>query len=200
MPTDVSDMDTFAPGDAEHYQDEWRRVQAGFVDDPEAAVRDADKLVEQVMADVAHKLSRHRDTLATGGSGERTEQLRVALRRYRALFQQLTGTTANGSGDTAEPMTAHTTEPTAATMTEPTSTGMTGSTSAGMTGPTTDSTSATMTEPPARPTRTQMGAEPIEPEEPPVIDADDARTDVSETPVDRDDELVEHRADAVGDD
>lgn len=82
--------------DVERYRTEWHTVQASFVDDPEAAVRAADKLVAQVMDTVAGQLAERRKELtssATNGDGPRTEQLRVALRRYRSLFGQLTGMT-----------------------------------------------------------------------------------------------------------
>ena len=87
----------FHATDAERYRAEWHAVQAGFVDDPEAAVRAADKLVTQVMDTVVGQLAERRKELtsgATNGDGRRTEQLRVALRRYRMLFGQLTGLTA----------------------------------------------------------------------------------------------------------
>lgn len=93
MTTHQSEMDLFAPADVERYRTEWRAVQSGFVDDPEAAVRNADQLVERLVQSVTSMLAKHRDELGTGnGNGERTEQLRQALRHYRSLFEQLTGT------------------------------------------------------------------------------------------------------------
>ena len=89
-----SEVELFPAAETERYRTEWRSVQAGFVDDPEAAVRAADKLVEQAMDTVAGQLAQRRKELAPGnGDGQRTEQLRVALRRYRSLFGQLTGLT-----------------------------------------------------------------------------------------------------------
>lgn len=107
-----SDMDLFTTSDVQRYQSEWRTVQAGFVDDPEAAVRDADKLVEEVMDTVASKLKEQRATLTTGDNpdGQRTEQLRIALRHYRTLFQQLTNLSGTDN-DHPEPATSTTATP-----------------------------------------------------------------------------------------
>jgi hypothetical protein len=76
--------------DIERYRDEWRAVQAGFVDDPQAAVRSADKLIEQVVDTVTSRLAERRTELSNG-DGQGTEHLRQALRSYRSLFDQLTG-------------------------------------------------------------------------------------------------------------
>ena len=88
-----SDMDIFGHEDVARYRDEWRSLQAGFVDDPAGAVRAADRLVEQVMEAMSRRLTESRGRLADGDGdeGRRTEQLRLALRGYRTLFQQLTG-------------------------------------------------------------------------------------------------------------
>src|ERR1041385_4542203 len=40
---------TLMPDDAKRFSDEWRRVQAQFVDDPANAVTQADRLVGEVM-------------------------------------------------------------------------------------------------------------------------------------------------------
>lgn len=72
----------------------WANIQAGFVDDPRRAVKQADELVAQVMKDLAQGFSRTRDEIeaqATAGGDQQasTENLRVALRRYRSFFERL---------------------------------------------------------------------------------------------------------------
>ena len=96
----------------ERYADEWRTVQARFVDEPDTAVREADRLVQEVMADrgypVADDFERraadvsvdypdvvenfregHRlvDEHEAGESG--TEPLRQAMVHFRSLFDEL---------------------------------------------------------------------------------------------------------------
>jgi hypothetical protein len=69
----------------------WDAVQIGFVDDPKQAVKQADELVAQVMKSLAESFSRQRSTIegGTGGDDASTENLRVALQRYRSFFQRL---------------------------------------------------------------------------------------------------------------
>jgi hypothetical protein len=83
-------MDTtlFPADDVARYRDEWRAVQAGFVDDPRSAVREADKLLDQVVDTFTTRLAERRTELS---GSEETERLRQALRGYRSLFDQLIG-------------------------------------------------------------------------------------------------------------
>ena len=70
----------------------WDAVQIGFVDDPKRAVREADELVAQVMKSLAETFSKERAMLegqADQAEQASTENLRVALRRYRSFFQRL---------------------------------------------------------------------------------------------------------------
>jgi hypothetical protein len=74
------------------FRERWDDVQAGFVDDPRECVEKADDLV----ADVAHKLMtgfsdarlRLEEQWARGEDAS-TEELRLALKRYRVFFQRL---------------------------------------------------------------------------------------------------------------
>lgn len=73
---------------------EWANIQAAFVDSPGQAVQRADKLVEQVLADLSEGFSRQRTEIEAQatGSGEEpasTESMRLALRRYRSFFERL---------------------------------------------------------------------------------------------------------------
>ncbi|HEY2059719.1 MAG TPA: hypothetical protein VGH57_15230 [Amycolatopsis sp.] len=75
------------------FRGRWQDVQTGFVDDPRRAVRDADELVAAVISALASSFAEHKGDLeAQWREGEpATEELRVALRRYRSFFDQLIG-------------------------------------------------------------------------------------------------------------
>jgi len=77
---------------AQEFRNRWDAVQIGFVDDPRHAVQQADELVAQVMKSLAESFARQRagieaDVDQTDQAS--TENLRVALRRYRSFFQRL---------------------------------------------------------------------------------------------------------------
>jgi hypothetical protein len=77
---------------AADFNSRWDAVQIGFVDDPVEAVRKADELVAQVMKSLAESFANERDRIEgqLGQSdSESTENMRVALRRYRSFFQRL---------------------------------------------------------------------------------------------------------------
>jgi hypothetical protein len=81
--------------DAEGFQSRWEEIQVRFVDEPRGAVEDADALVATVMQRLAEGFAQERDRLeAQWGRGEdiSTEDLRVALQRYRSFFQRLLST------------------------------------------------------------------------------------------------------------
>lgn len=70
----------------------WEAIQTGFVDEPKAAVTEADALVAQVITRLAEVFSQEKATLEQQwGRGDQvsTEDLRVALRRYRSFFSRL---------------------------------------------------------------------------------------------------------------
>ena len=82
----------FVPESAKNFRDQWDAVQISFVDDPKQAVRKADELVAQVMKSLAETFSNERTKLEA--QVEQTEQastenLRIALHRYRSFFQRL---------------------------------------------------------------------------------------------------------------
>lgn len=68
--------------------DEWQAVQYEFVDDPKAAVRKADGLVTRALEELT---TRHRSLAKQleGNGDPQTEDLRLALHRYRELFKSL---------------------------------------------------------------------------------------------------------------
>jgi len=70
----------------------WDKIQAGFVDEPRTAVQHADELVAQAMKQIAESFSAERTKLEQQwdrGDDVNTEDLRQALRKYRAFFQRL---------------------------------------------------------------------------------------------------------------
>jgi hypothetical protein len=69
-------------------EEEWQAVQYEFVDDPKAAVRKADDLVTRAIEELT---ARHRSlSKQLAGNGDpQTEDLRLALHRYRELFKKL---------------------------------------------------------------------------------------------------------------
>lgn len=95
------------------YMEEWRTVQTRFVDEPKAAVVEADHLVENVMRDRGYPVENfeqraadlspdhpvvvqnYRAAHAIASRGERgevdTEDLRQAMVHYRSLFTDLLG-------------------------------------------------------------------------------------------------------------
>ena len=82
----------FSPEAAKEFRERWTRVQTGFVDDPKHAVRQADQLVAQVMKTLAETFSKERANLETQldqKDNASTENLRLALRRYRSFFERL---------------------------------------------------------------------------------------------------------------
>ena len=73
----------------------WEGVQTRFVDAPRDAVEEADELVASVMRLLADGFADERERLEAqwGRGGDvSTEDLRVALQRYRSFFQRLLST------------------------------------------------------------------------------------------------------------
>jgi hypothetical protein len=76
----------------ERFTSRWHEIQASFVDEPRHAVEDADTLVADLMQRLATSLSNERERLERqwdGGEDVSTEDLRVALTRYRSFFERL---------------------------------------------------------------------------------------------------------------
>jgi len=82
----------FLPDVAKGFRSRWDDVQRSFVDDPRQAVREADELVAQVMKSLAETFSNERAKLEAQvdqTDKASTENLRIALRRYRSFFERL---------------------------------------------------------------------------------------------------------------
>jgi hypothetical protein len=123
------DIRELAPAARERHLESWRALQTRFVDDPGSSVRDADRLVQDVMrergypmnnfeqraADVSvdhphvveHYHAAHRVWAANERGEATTEDLRQSVVHYRALFDDLLG----GASD--EALTRDTEEETA---------------------------------------------------------------------------------------
>jgi hypothetical protein len=80
----------FSPAVAQDFRARWDATQTGFVDDPRQAVKQADELCAQVMASLAQSFADERKQLAPHLSETAsTENMRVALQRYRSFLQRL---------------------------------------------------------------------------------------------------------------
>jgi hypothetical protein len=90
--TDDRPMPMFAGAEAAGYRTQWDAIQTGFVDEPRKAVEEADALVALVMKRLSDVFTDERTSLEhQWGKGDEisTEDLRVALRRYRSFFERL---------------------------------------------------------------------------------------------------------------
>jgi hypothetical protein len=80
-------------GDETHdLQGRWEKIQIAFVDEPRKAVEQADSLVATTIKRLAEVFAQERSKLeGQWGRGDNvsTEDLRVALQRYRSFFQRL---------------------------------------------------------------------------------------------------------------
>jgi hypothetical protein len=90
---DIDEPGSLLPDSEEFdFQRRWEEIQTRFVDDPRQAVEDADALVAGVMQRIAEGFAQARDGLEgqwSRGEDVGTEELRVALQRYRAFFRRL---------------------------------------------------------------------------------------------------------------
>ncbi len=106
------DVHPLSPDDGVRFSTAWRQVQARFVDDPDGAVSEADRLVTDLMATrgypmtdfdrraedlsvdhpevVTHYREAHQiASRQSARGGVTTEDLRQAVMHYRALFEEL---------------------------------------------------------------------------------------------------------------
>ena len=82
----------FPEGEIDALRARWEAIQTGFVDEPKAAVTEADALVAQVITRLAEVFSHERTQLEQQwdrGDQVSTEDLRLALQRYRSFFTRL---------------------------------------------------------------------------------------------------------------
>jgi len=82
----------FAETESQDFRSKWDQIQIGFVDEPRKAVQDADSLVAQTMKRLAEIFSDERKKMEAQwdrGDDVSTEDLRMALHRYRSFFNRL---------------------------------------------------------------------------------------------------------------
>jgi hypothetical protein len=82
----------FSESEMGEFRSRWSNVQTGFVDEPRRTVEDADKLVASVMQRLAEGFANERSGLEKQwdqGDHVSTEDLRIALQRYRSFFDRL---------------------------------------------------------------------------------------------------------------
>lgn len=117
------ELRTLSAGDRDRFAQRWRSVQATFVDDPSAAVSEADDLIKELLeargfptADfqqrqedlsvrhpqVVHHYREARELAARNRSGDAsTEDLRQAMQHYRTLFDSVLTDTAHPESEVA---------------------------------------------------------------------------------------------------
>lgn len=89
---DTRALPMFAGDEAAGFRTRWEAIQTGFVDEPRKAVEEADALVAQVIKRLSEVFADERSNLEhqwDRGDGSSTEDLRLALRKYRSFFDRL---------------------------------------------------------------------------------------------------------------
>jgi hypothetical protein len=74
------------------FRTRWDAIQTGFVDQPRAAVEQADALVVEMLKRLTDGFGNERGKLESQwsrGQEVSTEDLRIALKRYRSFFERL---------------------------------------------------------------------------------------------------------------
>ena len=90
---DAADQgELFAPDERDQLERRWNDVQARFVDEPRGSGEEANTLVDELMQRLVSSFSEERARLEAQwdrGDEVTTEDLRVALQRYRSFFGRL---------------------------------------------------------------------------------------------------------------
>jgi hypothetical protein len=90
--SDEAAMPLFAQDESERFRSRWTEIQTGFVDRPRESVEQADRLVDDLMQRLTAQFGDERSRLEAQwdrGDDASTEELRVALTRYRSFFERL---------------------------------------------------------------------------------------------------------------
>lgn len=89
---DAKEAPLFPDAEAGELRQRWDSVQASFVDEPRKAVEQADELVASAMKRLAESFASERSNLEAQwdrGDSVSTEDLRIALQKYRSFFGRL---------------------------------------------------------------------------------------------------------------
>jgi hypothetical protein len=89
---DEHEAPLFSPEEAKDFHTRWDAIQVSFVDDPRLVVEQADSLVALTMKRLAEMFAAERARLEgqwDRGGNVSTEDLRLALHRYRSFFGRL---------------------------------------------------------------------------------------------------------------
>lgn len=81
-----------ASGNTDEPWQQWRQIQADFVDNPQSAVSNAHRLVGELMDDIVRKFENERNQMEqrwSSGEDVSTEDLRRCLQTYRDFFGRL---------------------------------------------------------------------------------------------------------------
>jgi hypothetical protein len=82
----------FSAGEAKDFRGQWDAIQVNFVDEPRQVVEQADSLVAVAMKRLAEMFAAERARLEgqwDRGDNVSTEDLRLALQRYRSFFGRI---------------------------------------------------------------------------------------------------------------
>lgn len=80
--------------EADNFRGRWQSIQTTFVDEPQSSVEEADALVTELMEQLTVTFQEERRSLESQLRSEdvSTEDLRIALQRYRSFFERLLST------------------------------------------------------------------------------------------------------------
>jgi len=87
---------------AEEYRSRWMDIQTEFVDDPRNSVENADDLVARVINSITENFANERTALEdqwNRGKDASTEDLRLAMKRYRSFFNRLLALEASNQAE-----------------------------------------------------------------------------------------------------
>ena len=82
----------FSNEEERDFRNRWKDIQTGFVDEPRLSVEQADELIAKLLQRLAESFSEQRSHLEQQwekSDSASTEDLRLALRRYRSFFDRL---------------------------------------------------------------------------------------------------------------